>query len=45
MSDSDSDVGLIRMEQGNYGGHYVIVAEKLKGEYYIQVSSMGETTN
>lgn len=28
------------MEHANYGGHYVIVADKLKGEYFLETSPL-----
>ena len=30
-----NDQGIVRMEHSNYGGHYVITADNLDGEYYI----------
>jgi hypothetical protein len=33
--EADGD-GVLRMEHANYGGHYVISAENLTGEYYLQ---------
>lgn len=35
ISENASDEGIVRMEHANYGGHYVITAENLKGEYFI----------
>lgn len=30
-AEKETDEGIVRMEHANYGGHYVISAENLKG--------------
>ena len=37
---NSSSQNAVRMEHANYGGHYVISAEDLKGEYYVQTKSL-----
>ena len=39
----DKDEGVIKMENSNYGGHYVISSENLKGEYYVEVERQSQT--
>lgn len=39
-----SQESVVRMEHANYGGHYVISAEDLKGEYYVQTKSLAPTS-
>ena len=34
---NEDEEGIVKMEHTNYGGHYVISSENLKGEYFIQV--------
>lgn len=38
FSNSDKHYGEIVLEQNNYGGHYVVNAESIFGEYFIKVS-------
>lgn len=33
------------MEHENYGGHYVVVADSLKGEYFLETSPLGNERN
>lgn len=43
MSQTENDdSGIVRMEHANYGGHYVIVADNLKGEYFLETSPLSE---
>lgn len=37
-----NDEGLVRLEHSNYGNHYVITAENIKGEYFIQTKPENE---
>lgn len=39
IMNKDQD-NVVRMEHANYGGHYVISAEDLKGEYFVQTKSL-----
>lgn len=29
--------GVVHMEHANYGGHYVVLASNLEGEYFIKI--------
>jgi hypothetical protein len=37
---NNSFQNVVRMEHSNYGGHYVISSEDLKGDYYVQTKSL-----
>ncbi len=39
ISDNATQQGIVRMEHANYGGHYVVSAENLEGEYFIALDS------
>lgn len=44
-SENDTDEGIVRMEHANYGGHYVISAENLKGVYFVQANISWDREN
>lgn len=45
LEDDQNGKGVIHMEHANYGGHYVVVANNLSGEYFVKIDQESEEDN